>query len=115
MVRTMHPSSIAPKQSWVGYYGGGKGITVYASRFDDPAQAQSALSQMRDALGGGNSGFEPPRPSTVEKQQGFTTQGVNRDHFFYARGPWLIWIEGKTTDFQPTLKAIRWGRSTTVK
>jgi len=108
MIDRMHPTSIAAVNWWVGYYGGGNGITIYASKFTDPAQAQSALEAMRDAIGQSKTGFAPPQAATIAKQPGYRTTGMNKEHFFYAHNTWLIWIEGKTGDFEPTVKSMRW-------
>jgi len=110
LVNAMHPTSVAPVTSWVGYYGGGIGITVYASRFADAAQAGSMLEAMKTALGGEKSGFTAPQPQVLAAQSGFRTSGMNKEHFFYVRGAWLIWIEGKATDLEMTVRAVRWVR-----
>ena len=111
MVDAMHPTPVAPVSSWVGYYGVGKGITIYASKFNDPAQAQSSIEAMKTTMGQDKSGFTPPESQMVARQAGFHTTGVNKEHFFYTRGSWLIWIEGQSGDFEPTVKSIRWVRA----
>ena len=108
MVNAMHPTSAAPAICWVGYYGG---ITVYGSRFQSPEQARSAYDAMKNGLGQEKSGFTPAQPLTVAGQAGFHTTGVNKEHFFYVRGSWLIWVEGKAEDFAPTVRSMRWGKA----
>ena len=110
VVNTMHPTPVTPTTSWVGYYGGGIGITIYASKFASPAEAQSALDGMRAGIAKENSGFSEPTTRVVAKQNGFHTEGVNKQHFFFVRNSWLIWIEGKDSDFEPTVQSIRWAR-----
>lgn len=114
VVHTMHPTPTAPLRAWVGYYGGGDGITIYASRFPDAAQAQSTLEAVRSAIDKGSdgySGFSPAQAFTAGKQPGFHTSGMKKEHFFYTHGPWLVWIEGKPTDLAPTVGAMRWGKA----
>jgi hypothetical protein len=108
-VTDMHSMSVAPERSWVASYGGAGGVTIYASRFATPTQAETALGQMRAAMAEGKSGFGTSKPETAARQAGYRTEGLSQSHFFFVRGSWLIWIEGRPTDFAPAVKAIRWG------
>jgi hypothetical protein len=110
-INSMQPVTTAPVDAWVAYYGGsGDRMTVYASKFATPTEAETVLGRIRTAFASSSTGYGASKPITAARQNGYKVTGLGEDHFLYVKGAWLIWIQGKARDFPPAVTALVWSR-----
>lgn len=93
VIRRLHGKDVASQASYMAQYeGGGATATLYVSRFESPAVANSITTDMSAALGGGNPTFAHHERFDVEGIPVHAVVGQGQAHFFFARGTDVVWL-----------------------
>lgn len=92
-IRRLHGGDVASQASYLAQYeGGGATATLYLSRFDSPTHAASIATDMSLALGPDNPVFAHHERFDVDTVSVHAVVGQGQAHFFFARGPDVIWL-----------------------
>lgn len=92
-LQRMHARSVAPPDTRIGVYGGEALPTlVYLSRYADAPAAAAETRAMVERIGSGSSGFVTRRTFRVEGLEVHEVAGHGQAHYYFARGPQLVWL-----------------------
>ena len=91
----LHGRDVAPPDSLVAEYGGGR-LRVYLARYSDAVTAQRQLERMLAGLRRGHSPFTRPAPDPHARGR-WTTVGLDAHHVLWATGRTVFWLEGEPT------------------
>lgn len=93
LIRRLHGKDVASQASYMAQYeGGGATATLYVSRFGSPALAHSIAADMSEALGVDNRTFAHHEQFDVDAILVHAVVGQGQAHFFFARGPDVVWL-----------------------
>lgn len=92
-IGALHGKQVAPLASAIAEYGGDGTLTLYASRFGDPAEAERALETMLGRLREGSTPFAAPVPHPAHPGV-WLTKGPGGHHALLRSRDRLLWVQG---------------------